>query len=444
VRLDRSTDREARSRQATSHPSVIQAEGDDYGGNQMRTPLAPLRDLARRLALRHPPDIGPPPPRRQLVRQRDPLGCSVATDPAPRFPTDYKAPMRKAKEISEVDAQAAEAQILEQSKRIEFYLTEYSVELLAEKMRDGEFVVPGYQREFTWEDLRKSKFIESLVMGLPIPFLFFWEMEDGRLEIVDGSQRLRTIQDFILGDFRLGQLETLTHLTGFRFADLSESRRRKTGNRSIRGIVLNEHADEQARFDMFERINTGSKTANEAEVRRGALAGPYMDLVIELAQSQPFVDMAPASAKRTAEREREELVARFFAYGDGLDTYRDRPAQFIFEHTKRMNDQFAGDPGLEHSYRDRFATTMAFVDQYFPYGFRRTATSKATPRARFEAIAIGTWLALQETPGLVPPDVVEWLNGAEFKEVTGSDGANAVARLRQRMAFVEQHLLGHS
>jgi len=153
---------------------------------------------------------------------------------------------------------AAEAEIHQQSRRIEFYVTEYSVEILANKVRNGEFQIPGYQREFTWEDERKSRFIESLLMGLPIPFLFFWERDDGKLEIVDGSQRLRTIEEFVRGAFRLGDLESLPATSGFRFSDLPESRQRKTLNRSIRGIVLSEHADEQARFDMFERINTGS------------------------------------------------------------------------------------------------------------------------------------------------------------------------------------------
>ena len=99
---------------------------------------------------------------------------------------------------------AAEAQIVEQSKRIEFYLTEYSIELLALKMEREEFEIPAYQREDTWEDTRKSRFIESLLMGLPIPFLFFWEIpETGKLEIVDGSQRLRTIQQFVHGNLVL-------------------------------------------------------------------------------------------------------------------------------------------------------------------------------------------------------------------------------------------------
>src|SRR5438045_3176079 len=133
---------------------------------------------------------------------------------------------------------AAEAQIVEESKRIEFYLTEYSVELLSGKMRNGDFVIPAYQREDTWEPPRKSRFIESLLMGLPIPFLFFWESpETGKLEIVDGSQRLRTIQQFVLGDLTLGPLDELDELEGLKFRDLPESRQRKIKNRSIRGIV---------------------------------------------------------------------------------------------------------------------------------------------------------------------------------------------------------------
>src|SRR5690606_38415371 len=161
---------------------------------------------------------------------------------------------------------------------------------------------------------------------LPIPFVFFWEMEDGKLEVVDGSQRLRTLEEFILGDFRLGELDQLSHISGFRFSDLPESRQRKIKNKSIRGIVLNEYADEAARLDRFERINTGSKIANKAEVRRGALAGPFLDLVIELADDPLLHSLAPMSKKQKDERGYDELVTRFFAYRDGLDEYKDRPA----------------------------------------------------------------------------------------------------------------------
>lgn len=350
--------------------------------------------------------------------------------------------------ITDAQKAAAEAQIVEESKRIEFYLTEYSVELLASKMHSQEFVIPPYQRDDTWEPVRKSRFIESLLMGLPIPFLFFWESPiTGKLEIVDGSQRLRTIDQFVLGDLTLGELDTLSELEGMRFRDLPESRQRKVKNRSIRGIVLSEHADEQARFDLFDRINTGSKIANKAEVRRGALVGPFLDLVIGLATDHAFEKLAPVPEKDQKLREREELVTRFFALSDGLERYRnfrDRISAFLFDYAKGMNARFAASPEDVGLYRERFVSTMAFVQRVFPHGFRRTKTGTATPRARFEAIAVGSYLALQRRPELAAQhiDVSSWVNGPEFRAIIGSDGANAIRRIEARLYFVRDRLLG--
>lgn len=345
--------------------------------------------------------------------------------------------------VSSEQLAAAEAEIVDRTRRIEFYMTEYSVELLAEKMDREEFVIPAYQREFTWEAKRKSRFIESLIMGLPVPFLFFWEMENGKLEIVDGSQRLRTLHEYILGDMDLGPLDELPSLEGTRFGDLSSSRQRKIKNRSIRGIVLNEHADDQARFDMFERINTGSKVANTAEVRRGALRGPFLDLVLELSRSPLFVELAPVSGKAERERIREELVTRFFAYGDGLEGYRERPSQFMFDYTKRMNERMEGEPELVEAYRDRFLRMLDFVQRAFPRGFRKPSNPNSTPRARYEAISIGSYRALEENAAIFDdvPDTSNWLASEAFSEVTTSDAANTRAKLLNRIEFVRAALL---
>lgn len=342
----------------------------------------------------------------------------------------------------QTDAEIAEAQIVEQSKRIEFYLTEYTVELLATKMHSHEFEIPPYQREDTWEPPRKWRFIESLLMGLPIPFLFFWEKPSGRLEVVDGSQRLRTIEQFVLGDLKLGKLEVLTALEGLRFSNLPISRQRKLKNRSIRGIVLNEHADEQARFDLFDRINTGSKIAKGAEIRRGALPGPFLNLVIELASHPQFSKIAPLTEPQLKEREGEELVARFFAYSDGLEEYEDRVSQFLIRYSRKMNQRFAESPQEIDVYKQRFLETMAFVDRIFPYGFRSSKKGITTRKARFEAIAVGSYLALREQPKLKNASpAVSWLAGDDFKTVTGSDGANAIGRLQKRLTFVRDRLL---
>jgi hypothetical protein len=347
--------------------------------------------------------------------------------------------------FSREEVAKAEQQIQERSKRIEYYMTELSIELLAAKTQSGEYVVPTYQREFTWEESRKWRFIESIVMGLPIPFIFFWEdPETGKLEIVDGSQRLRTLAEFINDELVLQELEKLPALNNFRFSDLPESRQRKIKNRSIRGIVLSEHADAEARFDLFDRINTGSKVANKAEVRRGALQGPFMDLVIELAKDPLLIELAPVSEKQLKEREREELVTRFFAYGDGLDEYADEVSPFLFAYAQRMNKRFAEEPAIVAEYRERFHHVMGFVSKTFPYGFRRSATGTVTPRVRFEAIAIGSQLALRQKPALKPKkgSVEAWLDSKEFAELIRSDAANVTSKLTGRLNFVRDKLLG--
>lgn len=341
--------------------------------------------------------------------------------------------------------EAAESAIVDRSKRIEFYTTEYNVEILVNKLVAGDFVVPNYQREFTWDVPRKSKFIESVLIGLPIPFLFFWEADDGRMEIVDGSQRLRTLREYISGELALQKLEEIPFLNGTIFSDLSNSRQRKFLNRSIRGIVLNENADPQARFDMFERINTGSKVANPAEVRRGALTGPFQKMVEELAQEQLFTKLAPVSAKSKSERVPDEMVTRFFAYGDGLEEYKDSPNRFVFDYTKKMNERFEKQPHMKDRYVDRFMKMLKFVELNFPTGFTKKSNPKTTPRVRFEAIAIGVDHAINERPALVGTalnSVPDWIEGDDFKKVTTSDAANVKSKLVGRIEFVKKALLG--
>ncbi|MEG2566008.1 MAG: DUF262 domain-containing protein [Acinetobacter sp.] len=343
------------------------------------------------------------------------------------------------KQLTEIDVDLAELQILKSSKRIEYFVSEFTLEILAMKMNNGEYIVPDYQREFTWEDDRKSKFLESIIIGLPIPFVFFWEDPDtGKLEIVDGSQRLRTIRDFLHEGFVLQGLEKIPAANGMSFNDFPASRRRKILNRSLRGITLNSYADEESRFDLFERINTGSKVANPAEVRRGALRGEFMKMVIELANTAIFKKIAPVSKKQLDQREPEELVSRFFAYGDGLEEYADDVSRFVFRYIKKMNDEFSKSPELVEAYTQRFYETMSFIDNNFSMGFRKTEKATTTPRSRYEAIAIGTYLFLKENPAFkVRADIdTSWATSNEFNSEVRSDGANAKKKLLGRIAFV--------
>lgn len=350
-------------------------------------------------------------------------------------------------EISKADILRAEQQINQVSKKIEYSISEFTIEILALKLERKELFIPNYQREFTWEKERKSRFIESILMGLPIPFIFFWEKsKTGKLEIVDGSQRLRTIHEFIHGDLRLAGLERLHELNDFSYKDLKESRQLKFINKSIRGIILNSKADAIARLDLFERINTGSKTANSSEIRRGVLQGPFMELVTELAESKLFITLTPIKESLVKEREREELVSRFFAYSDGIENYSNEVKSFIDNYIQTMNQKFTSDSTLKIQYQERFNKIMSFINDNFPHGFRKSEASKAVPRARYESLAIGTYLASQECENIdvLKENIDKLLSNQTFAKKVTSDGANVRSKLEGRLYVTRDILLGRS
>lgn len=157
--------------------------------------------------------------------------------------------------------------IKEKQRVINFDIKEFTVELLIQKFERGDLHIPYYQRKYIWPEQRKKKFIESVILGLPIPYLFGADKdEDGRIEIIDGVQRLNTLVSFYKGDFTLDKLEKLNFLDGISFNELPEGQQRRLLNRTIRMIVLDQNCTENDRFDVFERINTTSSILKDSEL----------------------------------------------------------------------------------------------------------------------------------------------------------------------------------
>lgn len=354
----------------------------------------------------------------------------------------------------------AERQIVAYSRTVKFTVTEYSFEFIVQKLTTDRYYVPEYQRELVWTPAKQSKFIESVLMGLPIPFLFFWQDNDGRLEIVDGSQRLRTIRDFMADKVTLRDLESLPAVNGFRFSDLPKSRQLKFAEIPIRVIILDNTTDAVTRTEMFARINTGGTIANDAEIRRGSLPGPFMSLVIELAKDPTFVELTPISQQLVDKREREELLTRFFAYlnsfnpvlndGQGdIATYKEEPRRFYFSFVREMNDRIAAELEVgDHSatteaMKADFVTTLGFIKAVSPHGFTKSETGNQVPRVRFESIAVGAALALRADPTLTNrvANMTALLNSKAFSDATRSDAANVKSRLLNRINLTRNWLL---
>ncbi|WP_446355776.1 DUF262 domain-containing protein [Coleofasciculus sp. G2-EDA-02] len=357
-------------------------------------------------------------------------------------------------EITDQQREAAEAEIREKQKVVDYDTKEYPVEVLVKKYRDGldedinELYIPDYQREMIWEETRQSKFIESLLLGLPIPYIFVADLrpkqeddeEDlARLEIVDGTQRIRTLDRFLNNKLKLCELEKLEQLNNFKFSDLPLARQRRFNRATIRMIVLTEKADEETRRDMFERINTGSVQLNEMEKRRGISPGPFVDLLEELAKTDKFRKLCPISEALVSKREPEEFVLRFFAYLNNYQNFERRVNKFLNEYLQEHNHAKINQKGM----RSEFHKMLDFVDTYFPNGFSKAKGHVKTPRIRFEAISVGVALALREKPDLKPKSI-KWLDSPEFKEYTTSDASNSRPKVIKRIEYVRDQLLGQS
>lgn len=330
----------------------------------------------------------------------------------------------------------AEDEWRSKTKEIRYNLTDFTVEIIAKQFENEIFVIPDYQREWVWSPKNKSDFIESLMLGLPIPFMFIAE-EGESFEIVDGAQRIRTISSYLSDEFPLGDLTQLRHLKGFRFSQLPKIIQTRLVNKPLRIVVLEEGTSEGARQELFNRINTAGKRAKAAEVRRGAAKGPLMTMLQQLAQDEKFRKLCPLSPLQLKHREDEELVLRFFAYSDEADRFRHDVDAFLTEYVKRHQH----DENLAEKKRE-FHRVMDFVNEYLPrHGFAKDADAKTTPRVRFEALAVGVNLALREKSDLMPGST-KWLESDEFKTHTTTHASNSPQRLIGRIHFVRDALLG--
>lgn len=352
------------------------------------------------------------------------------------------------KVISELAKKMAEKEIIEKERIVDYNTKEYPVETVVQKFMTGrdtdenELFVPDYQRDFSWDPKRQSKFIESVMIGLPIPYIFVADLanNEGRLEIVDGSQRVRTLAAFLNNELILIGLEKLALLNGFRFSDLPISRQRRFNRRTMRMIELTHKADEEVRRDIFERINTGSDILKDMEVRRGISGGPIITLIEECAAIPLFKQLAPLSEASQKRRERDEFVLRFFVYLDRYTKFDRSVRDFLDDWLNETKKEFTED--IANNMRAEFERMLKFVEKYFQSGFAKAAKHSRTPRIRFEAISVGTALALRIKPDLEPRSM-SWVQSSEFKKLTTSDASNSRPKVVSRIEFVRDKLLNN-
>ncbi|MFT8953392.1 MAG: DUF262 domain-containing protein, partial [Gluconobacter sp.] len=305
--------------------------------------------------------------------------------------------------------------------------------------------VPEYQREFVWDDDRQSKLVESIILGLPIPVIFLAENKNGRIEIVDGSQRIRTLVAFKADDLVLSGLETINSLNGLKFSDLPLSRQRKINNYPLRVIVLSDSLTEEIKSDLFERINKGSDILRNMEKRKGIYHGKFTDFIYKRCAVNPIlIKMTPLANSVKNRQEIEELILRYFAFLEkypNFNALRNGVSTFLDDFMSSKNTNFTKSD--EEELAKNFDRTIQFVNKSFPFGFAKRSNLSVS-RVYFEAIAVGTALALKEKPNLSvdPINVGIWMQNTNFRDdINGKTRTHSAAKLSSRITFVRDRLL---
>jgi len=153
-----------------------------------------------------------------------------------------------------------EAETKIESKIIYLYPIDYPFETLVDRVKKGKLLLnPDFQRKYKWNrenEEKTSKFIESCLMRIPLPACYFAEREDGKLMIIDGVQRIMTIQRFFDDEFALQNLEIFSDLNGKKFSELDSYLQRDLKNYTIKCIIFRKNNEKRLILDIFTRLNS--------------------------------------------------------------------------------------------------------------------------------------------------------------------------------------------
>lgn len=309
-------------------------------------------------------------------------------------------PILEDTEVQEETGQDTE----ENNQRFEVssYGWDVDVEGLVKRMNRGDIFVPGFQRGFVWSGPEKSRFIESLILGLPVPTLFLArDAESSKLNIIDGQQRLKTLQSYLNGEFSLSGKEIADDLKGRYFSSrLEKSKRAKVlapadertlSDAIIHSIVIrpNPKDDDEdlgreynkAIIQIFKRLNTSGKALTAQEVRASIFHGELLTLIQKLNENEDW--RAMFGAKHSRMKDEEAILRSIALYMDG-ENYRSSMPKFLdsfMEENRHM------DAAVCQLFETKFATSVKLIRENLgDAALKRSGTFMLT---RLDALIVG-------------------------------------------------------
>lgn len=348
---------------------------------------------------------------------------------------------------------------------------EYDLDTLAKRIdRKSIKLDPDYQRRHRWTLDTSSRLIESLILNIPIPVVFISQDIDvdaeisddtSRYTVIDGQQRLTAIHDYLRNKYPLQGLETLSELNGTYYKQLPTFLIRRLEERTIRCMRIDSTVDDQVKFDIFERLNTGSVRLESQELRNAIARGKFNELTKRLAETREFRSLIqvdpenPDENAKVKKMEDVELVLRFFALRNGR--YRAMKKGFKEFLTTTQTEFNAADESTLSKYESDFATYMHFLYTHAgPKPFAKWRIEPSTKKqmssfnaAVYDAVAVGLAESfssdhVRENPGQIAVKLegyTQLFGDREFfASVSGSvnDAAKVAFRIEAVKAYLER------
>ncbi len=337
-----------------------------------------------------------------------------------------------------------------------------SIGEIANLYREDELVIrPAFQRLFRWNAYQKSRLIESILLGIPIPSIFVSQRDDGVWEVVDGLQRLSTILEF-MGELKgedgtrrppsvlvrtkyLPDLEARTYEEGDRALSPGQRIAFKRSKLDIK--IVKEAAEAKTKYDLFDRLNSGGAILSDQEFRNSliVMSDPsFMDWLVAIRSSRDFQLAVAPSDKQSDEQYDLELVVRFLVLvnrsEESLSQFRD-----LRELLTDTVLEYAEDEDFDRDGQaDQFTRTFGVVNSALGgAAFRRYDAD--TDRflggfsvSAFEVVSVGVAANLSVWEAATPDQLKErvgmvWTH-PNFKRY-GGGGINPTTRIPRAVAL---------
>ncbi len=269
-------------------------------------------------------------------------------------------------EIFKQDEDSYEIDVPKEQRYLNTMSYDYSVQYLYDLIKKGKIVLEvPFQRKQIWKPDQASSLLESIIMNVPIPPLYFAEEENGNWLVLDGLQRLSSILNYYDNEFPLSKLEVLTELNKKKYKDLPPKAKSLLDDGMLRVNVIKKDSHRDIKYDIFMRLNRGAVTLNYQELRNCMYRGNLNDAAKELCEENESF-LAILKQKKPHPRYLDvEFIIRYFAFSDNiardengdvcLNGYRGKLVQFLNEYMDLHKDCSLAE---KQSYKDRFNETI--------------------------------------------------------------------------------------